>query len=146
MAETFTALTGSVLIGGTAHANVKAIRTTMPDIQGVEEVRVFGNNVYMKRTRPEGVCEATIDFVAESDAILFELGSPTPNDPQGPISPIDYQWLNEVTGSHFRIRFASAYPNNIEMTQDRDGHLEGTLTFQNAKKDTQIEFGSPLSA
>jgi hypothetical protein len=145
MAEVFTALTGSVLVGATHYACVKAIRTTMPDIQGIEEVRAFGDQAYIKRTRPEGVCEATIDFVTEDGDFILEFGSPTPNTPQGPISPIDYQWMNEATGSFFRIRFASAYPNSIDVNQDRDGYLEGTVTFQTAKSDMNFEFGSPLS-
>jgi hypothetical protein len=145
MAETFTALTGSVNIGGTAYAEVKSIRANLPDIQGVEEVRAFGNQSYVKRTRPEGVCDGTIDFVFQDDSLVYEFGSPTPDDPQGPISPLDYEWLNEGTGSYFRIRFASAYPNSVEFTQDRDGSLEGTISFQCAKKDTSWQLGSPLT-
>ena len=145
MAETFTALTGSVSVGGTAYAEVKAIRATIPDIQGVEEVRAFGNQVYIKRTRPEGVSDSTIDFVMQTDALPLEFGSPTPNDAVGPVCPIDYEWLNEEIGSYFRLRFASAYPTSVEFTQDRDGHLEGTLSFQTAKKDINFQYGSPLT-
>lgn len=145
MAETLTALTGSVVIGGTHYAECRAIRATIPDIQGVEEVRAFGDQVYIKRTRPEGVAEGTIDFVTHDEAVVLEFGSPTPNDITGPISPIDYTWMDQDLGSFWRVRFASAYPNSVEFRQDRDGHLEGTLSFQCAKKDVEYFYGSPLS-
>lgn len=146
MAETLTALTGSVIVGGTHYAEVKAARLRVPDIQGIEEKRSFGDQAYIHRTRPEGVAEGEIDFITQDWGIMLEFGSPTPNDPQGPISPIDYTWENEETGSFFRIRFASAYPTTMpDVTQDRENNLEGTITFQCAKKDVAIFFGSPLS-
>jgi len=145
MAETFTALTGSVNIGGTNYAEVKSIRANIPDIAGIEEVRTFGNMSYVKRNRPESVTDGTIDFVFQNTDLIYEFGSPTPDDPMGPITPLDYEWLNEGNGSYFRIRFASAYPNSIDFSQDRDGSLEGTLSFQCAKKDVSFELGSPLS-
>jgi len=144
MPEVFTALTGSVKIGGTAYAEVKNIKANLPDIQKISEIRVFGNVSYTKRERPESVVDGTIDFVFQDPAIVYEFGSPTPDDPTGPITPIDYEWMNQETGSYWRIRFASAYPNTVEFTQDRDGSLEGTVTFQCAKKDVSYEFGSPL--
>jgi len=140
MAETFTALTGSVLVGGTHYAEVRSIRATIPDMQGIEEVRTFGDGVYIKRTRPEGVGESTMDVVVDTIDFFYEFGSPTPNDPQGPITPVDYLWQNQETGSYFRLRFASVYPTSVEFRQDRDGHLEGTVTFQYAKKDVSYYY------
>jgi len=140
MQEVFTRLTGSVLVAGTGYGEVRSLRATMPDLQGIEEIRTFGNTSYIKRTRPEGVCEGTFDFVFQNADLIYEFASPTPNDPQGPVSPVDFLWNHPVTGSWYRIRFASVYPNSIEQRQDTDGALEGTITFQCAKDDVSFYY------
>lgn len=139
MAEVFTRLTGSVLVGGTGYGEARSLRATLPDIQGIEEVRAFGNVSYTKRTRPEGVCEGTFDFVFEDYDLLYEFGSPTPNDPQI-VTPLDFQWMHPVTASYFRLRFTSAFTNSIELRQDTDGHLEGTITFQSPKDEVNYYY------
>jgi len=143
--ETFTALEGSLSVGGTHFAEVRSFRSPWSDLQGIEEVRVFGNKSYLKRTRPESVTEFTCDFVFDSMDLVYQFASPTPNDPQGPVTPVDYTSMNPVTGSFVRLRYASAYPTSVEWTQDRDGHFEGTVTCQCGKEDVIPFYGSPLT-
>lgn len=136
--ETFTTRVGSFVVGTTLYANVRNMKASWPDLMKLEEVRTWGDNSYAKVTRPESVCDATVDFVAEDDRILYAFASPTPNNPLGPVLKCDWQWKHPKTASYFRIRYASVYPNNVDWSQDMDGHFGGTISFQCAKEDVAI--------
>ena len=136
--ETFTTRVGSFSVNGTLRAECRSMKASWPDLLKIEEVKTWGDNSYIKRTKPESVCDATVDFVADGDAFVYAFASPTPANPVEPVLKVDWQWKHPKTASYFRIRYASVFVNNIDWSNDMDGHLGGTVSFQCAKEDVAI--------
>lgn len=147
-ADIFASDTGSITIGGTAHAGEVRDISVSAAGRDVTEVRGFGGYCTGFATPPGGPVSTTITAVMKDGVLAHLAGSPTLNDygaNTGIKYPIVYRWFDvtDSSGAALQIRFASAWITNIPSIKNAtDNYVELEMEAKCLTKDFHVDYSA----